>query len=130
MSLSFYDDPFDNKHFEGNTYTTMIIWTGWGFLAALVPFVTSLVTELVVEGATGSDTSYQDSKMPLFIALILSALIVYVVERKVRVADRIVEDVKTKERLTVARKNSLFFIDLRYWPYIIAGISIVWLVFS
>lgn len=108
----------------------MIIWTGWGFLAALVPFATSLIAELLVEGMSGSDTSYQDSKMPLFIALMLSAVMVYVIEKKVRVADRVVEDVKTKERLTVTRKNSLFFIDLRYWPYIIAGVTLVWLLFS
>jgi hypothetical protein len=56
----------------------VIIWSGWGFLVAVIVFGASLATELVTE-AVGDDRFYQTQAWPLALALILSGVTIWTV---------------------------------------------------
>ena len=55
----------------------MIIWSGWGFLAFLIPFLVLIATEIISESYTGDNSYYQTHPILAFIALAVSAVFVY-----------------------------------------------------
>lgn len=100
----------------------MIIWTNWGFLGFVIPFTISLIAELITQSMMGQD-AYQETKLPLFLALILSAGILHFLAKKFTKPSQTVIDKETKKELVLTRKNTLLFVELQYWP-------IIWLVIA
>jgi hypothetical protein len=88
----------------------MIIWSGLGFLVAVIVFGCSLVMEFATESATKDEQFYQNSLWAFPLALLLSAAITFLADVALR--SKSLGD------------NSLFFIPMRWWAPILAVIAL------
>ena len=97
----------------------MIIWQGWGFLAAVVPLVIGLIGEMAVESSVGDSNFYQTSWWPILVACTMGAAVIFVVANRLEEAPaKIVIDKETGKEIRLAKPQTLFFIPLKYWAAI------------
>lgn len=89
----------------------MIIWSGHGYLVAVVVFVTSLLMEVVTEAATGNEEFYQQNALAFPAALLLAAGITFGIDRLAFGAD--------------SSRHTLFFIPMKWWPIIVAVLAVI-----
>jgi len=89
----------------------MIIWSGHGYLVAVIVFVTSLLMECATETVTGNDEFYQQNVIAFPAALLFAAGITFGVERLTFASD--------------SRMHTLFFIPMKWWPIIIGCLAVV-----
>ena len=106
----------------------MIIWSGAGFLVAVIAFAMLLLTELSVEAVYKNDTYYQANGWPKLVAFLISGLIVLLLGRHLnRKQGKVLIEKETGKEVTLKPKHSLFFINMEYWGYILFGLGIVFL---
>ena len=100
----------------------MIIWSGWGFLVAVVVFGMSLAMEFVTEALVGDSQFYQVQAWPLALALAISGVIVWRLGTYFQAKGaRVVIDKATGQELTLASEHRFFFVPMHYWgPVLIA----------
>lgn len=104
----------------------MIIWSGWGFLVAIILFVNSLIGELLCRAITGNSEYYQQNSWPLTVVLILTGVICWFLGKYLnRTNDKIYIDKQTGEEVRLSKKNRLFFIKMEYWGPILGIIGLV-----
>ena len=104
----------------------MIIWSGWGFLVAVIVFGASLTMELVTEALFHDDLYYQSRSWPFALALALSGVIVWTLGKYLHARRaRIVTDKLTGQDLTLAPRHTLFFIPMRYWGPLLLALSLL-----
>lgn len=89
----------------------MIIWSGWGFMVAVIVFGCSFLMELATEGYTGDEQFYQDSTWAFPMALVLAGILVYVCDRWIKPGQGV--------------QNSLFFIPMKWWTPLLSLIAFV-----
>jgi hypothetical protein len=98
----------------------MVIWTGLGFLVAIITFASLILTELLSERLTGDDAFYQDNPWLMLVAMSAAATLTYVLHRLLlRQKARTLVDKETGEELTLRPSNSLFFIPVKWWPLVL-----------
>jgi hypothetical protein len=95
---------------------TMLIWSGWGFLVAVIVFGCSLVMEIFTENVTGNEEFYQDTTWPMPVALIIAGIITFVCDRLVSPKD--------------ANYNTLFFIPMKWWAPLLFVIALGILIYK
>jgi hypothetical protein len=83
----------------------MVIWSGHGYLVAVIVFLSSLTTEFVTERAYSDDGFYQSSAWALPLALAIAGIITAIVARLL-----------PNEPYA---KHSLFFVKIQWWPVIL-----------
>lgn len=87
----------------------MVVWTGFGFLAGLIPVVVFALTALVMD--RGNHTT-----VDAVIASLVSAGLVWWIGRKLNTAPgRVLVDPQTNERLVLRRRHSMFWIPMEWW---------------
>ena len=94
----------------------MILWSGHGYLVAVVVFVSSLVMELATEEVKGNDQFYQESAWAFPLALLLAGAISFAIDRVVFANSD--------------RSHSLFFIPMRLRALILAVLAVVVFAFN
>jgi len=97
-----------------------IIWRGKGWVIVLIVFGCSLIGELTSEFFTRDETFYQTSPYPLAVALFISGLITFYAVNKL-------EEMAAASN-TPQRKNTLFFIPVRYWGWLLIFFSMLALI--
>lgn len=105
----------------------MIIWSGWGFMVAVIVFVASLVTELTVESAFADESYYQSHAWPLVVALLVSAAVAWLWGSHLnKQPGRTMIDKETGAEVVVGGggHHRLFFIPMQYWGPILAALAI------
>ncbi len=101
-----------------------IFWTGWGILAALIPFAGLILVEAIL-----GKEFYQSHVWVQTLAILLGAAGVwYVGNRFNNKPGRVVVDKETGKELELKSRHSLFFIPMQYWSFIIAVLGIILLV--
>ena len=109
----------------------MIIWSGWGFLVAVIGFGCLMLSELSVEAAMKDDRYYQEHGWPKLVAFLAAAIIVWPLGRLLnrRRQDRELIDPNTGERVVLQSggNHSLFFIPIEYWAAVFAALGLVFL---
>jgi hypothetical protein len=108
----------------------MIIWTGGGFLVAVIGIGCLVFTNLAVNAAMKDDQFYQQHGWPKLLACLVAALIVWPVGRVLnRKGMRELLDTETGERFAVQTGggHTLFFIPMEYWAVIFVGLGVVFL---
>jgi nitrate reductase gamma subunit len=106
----------------------MIIWKGWGILVALIGFGSLVVTEGVVESATQDTTFYQTHGWVQALAITIAAALVYLLARRLdRQPGRVLLDPSTGQDVILKTNHSLFFVPVRFWPYIFIGVGVLML---
>jgi hypothetical protein len=104
----------------------MIIWSGLGFVVAIIGFGCLLLTEVITRSSFHSDTYFQTHGWPKLAALWIAAALVYAVSLWLnRAPGRVMIDKATGEEVVLKKNHSLFFIRVRYWPYILLGLGVV-----
>lgn len=104
----------------------MIIWSGWGFLVAVIVFGASLAMELVTETLFRDDRFYQTHAWPLTLALALSGVIIWTLGTYLHARGaRTVIDKSTGQELTIAARHTFFFIPMRYWGPLLLALSLL-----
>jgi len=103
----------------------MIVWQGKGYLIAVAVFLCSLVMQLATNYLTHDSTYYERAPWPLAIALAIASIIVLLMDRFLFEENTLVLiDKATGEEVHLAKTHSLFFIPMKYWPYILFAISL------
>ena len=104
----------------------MIIWSGWGFLVAVIVFGMSLAMEVVTEALAGDDRFYQAQAWPLALALALSGVIIWGLGRYLHARGaRVVIDKATGQELTIGGQHRFFFIPMHHWGPVLIALSVL-----
>jgi len=99
----------------------VLIWQGRGVVAFVVPFFATLGLQLIVY-QTGGRALWEQHVSGFFaIACGISVAIVYWLARRWEDPGRVLIDKATGQEITLKRTDSLFFVSLRLWPWILAA---------
>jgi hypothetical protein len=98
----------------------MIVWSGFGFVTAIIAIV------CLVLGASTGLPAQAEAAAGLLTAAAINFLFVRWVDDPGRGREMI--DAQTGQRVYLRRRNSLFFIPVRYWTYILFALAILSLV--
>jgi hypothetical protein len=104
----------------------MIIWSGWGFLVAVIVFGASLAMEVATEALTGDALFYQTHAWPLALALALAGVITWGLGKyfSARGARRMTDE-GAGRTMTTNDQHRFFFIPMHYWGPILIALSAV-----
>ena len=104
----------------------LLIWRGYGPLVAILAVLGFPIAETVTILATGDNNYYAGHVLPQFIGFVLAALIAYGSARILEKTDKpkILIDKETGKEIVLSRKDEIFFIPVKYVPYIIIAIGI------
>lgn len=107
----------------------MIIWSGLGFLVAVIVFAFSLALNLAFDAWWGAGY-YVAHKWPFAISLFLSAVVCWFLGSALRnrTSQTVIDKVTGKELVLNRGNHSLFFIPMHIWAPILAVIGVVVLV--
>ena len=105
----------------------MIIWSGYGFLVAIVVFVSSLVMNLLTDAITGNENFYGQANLPFTTSLILSGIICWFLGRYLnKPGEKTLVDKESGEEVVLSSaRHRLFFIKMEYWGPILAVLGII-----
>ena len=102
----------------------MIIWSGWGILGILIPGAMVFVMELIA-AAMGQAAGHT---WPVALGLLAGAGIVYLISQRLSRPGRTLIDPQTGQTLVIQRRDSLFFIPLKWIAVIVAVLGLFFLV--
>ena len=106
----------------------MMIYTGAGFIVAVIAFLMLLLSELSVEYYFDDDSYYQTHGWPKLLAFFLAGCLVTLVGRYLDNADaKLYIEKETGKEVIMKKGHSLFFIEVKYWGYILFGLGVVFL---
>lgn len=102
----------------------MIIWKGYGFLVLVIALAIGATVSLIF----GKIGSTEDTGAAF--GAIISAVVIWFVGNKLNAPskDRVMIDKKTGQEVIFKADNSLFFIKMQYWAFIVGGIGLTMLV--
>ena len=107
----------------------MIIWRGWGFLAAVFLFGGLLLAQLVVDSVAGRGTYSSSSTVYGGIGVAIGGVVTYAVAQWLerRNPPRRLVDPASNEEVVLESRNDLFFIPMRFWGLIgiVGGVIMV-----
>ena len=103
----------------------MIIWSGLGFLVAVIGFASLILTEFVSEKVTGDDQFYQEHGWVILVGMLLAAGLTYGLHRLLLQKGRVVIDKETGQEIVLRSSHSLFFIPVKWWPVVFIGLGVV-----
>ncbi|WP_319412367.1 hypothetical protein [uncultured Cohaesibacter sp.] len=99
-----------------------LIWRGWGILLPLGVLVGALIGLFVCVGLLGPQSGLE----PVIIALCATVAAYGVVTLLDRTdKGKLVIDAETGEEMLLKRGDSLFFIPVRFWFYLLVLITII-----
>ena len=102
----------------------MIIWTGFGFLVAIIGFAALVLTELISESIAGNEQFYQQNSWLILVGMTVAAILTFGLHKILSLKKpKIVIDKKSGEEIEIRGSHSLFFIQVKWWPivFIILG---------
>jgi hypothetical protein len=109
----------------------MIIWTGWGFIVAVIAIGCLVIAAVVVNAAMADDQYYQNNGWPKLVALFAAAAIAWPVGRALnrKGPERELIDTATGERVVFQSGggHTFFFIPVEYWSAIFVVLGVVFL---
>ncbi|MDM5428537.1 hypothetical protein SB773_16785 [Bacillus sp. SIMBA_074] len=107
----------------------MIIWSGWGFLVAIIVIINTLLGKVIFESITGDATYFQDHSWPMAVMFIISGVMSWYLGKYINKPNgKVYIDAETGEKVMFNKKHSLFFIKMEYWGPILGVIAIVTLI--
>ena len=112
---------------SGTDYMIHLVWSGKGFWVPVVTFLSCLGMELFCRTEFHNDHYYQTHGWPIFCALIFSAAVVAVIARMC-VQERMLRDLKTGEDVVLRQNHAFFFVNMKFWPYILVALGAIFYV--
>ena len=107
----------------------MIVWSGFGYLVLVAVGISLVSFELLVRTLTGDINYYSAHGWVIAIGVLLSALVLRLVLNWLAIdsSQKRLIDPQTNQVYLVGRKDHLFFVPLRYWPFVLMGIGFLML---
>ncbi|CAM4233047.1 hypothetical protein [Bacillus paramycoides] len=107
----------------------MIIWSGWGFLVAIIVIINTLLGKVFFESITGDVTYFQEHSWPMAVMFIISGLMSWYLGKYInKPSGKIYIDAETGEKVMFNKRHSLFFIKMEYWGPILGVIAVITLI--
>jgi hypothetical protein len=105
----------------------MIIWRGFGFLVAVFIILGYGAARYTAEHLWGNPLPVGTRQGAELIGMLLAAALVYGLHFALERSDkpRTVIDKETKQEIVLRSKHDLFFIPVKYWPYVLAGLGLL-----
>jgi len=102
----------------------MIFWKGYGFLVLVIALVIGATVSFIF-GKIGSTEDIGAA-----IGAIISAFVIWIAGNKLNspTKDKIMIDKQTAKEVIFKADNSLFFIKMQYWAFIVGGIGLIMLI--
>ncbi len=95
----------------------MIIWQGFGFLAALIPFVLLVLLSLLDKSNT---FTYGNE-----LVLVVSAIAVWLVGKKLNGAKgKVLIDPEIKQEVLLKNKHTLFWIPMEWYGLLLGALAV------
>lgn len=109
----------------------MIIWRGFGFLVGIAGFAGMILANVYTHSLINDDAYYRAHAWPKLIGAAVGAAMAFAVVKILRRFEkpRIVIDKETGKEVELRRGDSLYFIPVRFWPFLIFGIG-TWVAFA
>lgn len=103
----------------------MIIWKGYGILVAIVGILSAILVGLAFD-AYAYEWSHAHPKITEFSIFFVAAIMLYLLAILLKKSDKpkVVIDKETGREIHLRRGDSLFFIPVIAWPFIVAAFSI------
>ena len=106
----------------------MIIWSGLGFLVAIITFMALLLTEYMVEAAFKDQNYYQIHGWPKLLSLWVAGVVVWFLGSYLnKKQGRTLVDKETGAEVQLRPNHALFFIWMEYWGPILFVLGIIFL---
>jgi hypothetical protein len=106
----------------------MVIWSGLGFLVAVIAFASLLLTAYATGVLLGDAAYYQTHGWPKLVAFLIAGAAVWVVGIRLNEGQgRVMIDKKTGREVVLKPHHSLFFIKMEYWGPILLGLGVIFL---
>jgi hypothetical protein len=103
----------------------MIIWSGYGFLVAVIVFINSLIAELLTRFISGDNHLYNKNSIPFGVSLFISGGIIFLLQNYFSEKRKEEKGTNIFDRITIAKSNHhLFFIPFKYWTYITIALGV------
>lgn len=93
--------------------------SGRGYLVAIVTFLSLLASEFITESVTQDDRYYQTHGWPKTVGFSAAALLTGMIVRWTQSSARRLLDPETGEEVLVHGNDSLFFIPMRHWTWLL-----------
>lgn len=105
----------------------MVIWSGWGILVVLIPFLALAALQLGADSLVGAGTYRQHNGWLAPVVLVASALAIWLLGRRLNgQSGRVLIDEATGERVIMRPRHSLFWIRMEYWAAVLA-LGAIWM---
>jgi hypothetical protein len=104
-----------------------LVWSGKGFWVPVVTFLSCLGMELFVRAIFHDDHYYQTHGWPIFCAFLFSAAVVATIAQMC-LRERELRDMKTGEYVVIRENHTFFFVNIKFWPYILVVLGAVFYV--
>lgn len=103
----------------------MIVWSGFGFLIALIGIGALVGTEIIAEKITGIEHYYQANPWLILVGMLLAAAITFLANKTFLASQaKAVLDKETGQEIVLRKEHTLFFIPSKWWPVLFVGIGI------
>jgi hypothetical protein len=98
----------------------MIIWRGWGFLAAVLLFGGLVLAQLLINGVAGEGTYEANSAVYGGIGVAVGGIATFLLGQWLdgRNPPRRLVDQETGQRVVVEARNDLFWMPMKLWGVI------------
>ncbi|MFT3802661.1 MAG: hypothetical protein QM766_15760 [Burkholderiaceae bacterium] len=105
----------------------MIFWRGYGILVAVIAFLGLFGARWIAESMWGTPLPVDRRKLCELVGMLVAALVVYGLHRAIVRANppRTFVDKKTGEEVVWVPKHDLFFVPIKYWPYVLAALGVM-----
>jgi hypothetical protein len=106
----------------------MIIWSGLGFLVAVIAFVSMIFAEYTTESLFQDDSYYQTHGWPKLLAFWIAGVTVWFLGNHLnQKPGQVMIDKETGTEVLMKPNHALFFIKLEYWGPILFILGILFL---
>lgn len=103
---------------------TILVWSGHGYVVALVTFGSCLVAEYLTERVMDDDRYYQTHGWPKLVAFSVAALLTGLIARSLdRYGRRRLIDPETGAEVLIRGGDAFFWIPIRYWSVLLVLIG-------
>lgn len=107
----------------------MLIWSGWGFLAAIVVIAFFLGAEAVPNSLFGEGTYQENPTLWQAPAMLLAGVVNFLLGRWLNGRPgRTVIDKETREEITLRNDHTLFFVKVERWGLVLIALGPILLV--
>lgn len=106
----------------------VVIWSGWGILVFVFTLLSLVVAQAGTNALLGART-YEAAGWPKAVAALIAAAAIWVVgTRFERQPGRVLIDKKTGREFTQKRRDTFFFIPMRFWAPIVLIVGVLFAV--